>query len=192
MEPVNEIVQAAPFPPAGTGQVLGEVVAEAGHTTPAPAPSGEGEVAVAGGRDAPAEAALGGEHEAARIEDGREILTHNGERHYPSLYDGVGTTIAAIAFGVLIVGAVQAMVIKMYSTAKSEHDYLTRFVTSLVAMIVGCYIADLLIAGPSTQLLSANEKSLILTFVKDTALMIFSYYFGLKAQTPPADNTTSE
>jgi len=28
--------------------------------------------------------------------------------------------------------------------------------------------------------------------VKDTALMIFSYYFGLKAQTPPADPPASE
>jgi hypothetical protein len=80
----------------------------------------------------------------------------------------------------------------MYSSAKSEHDYLTRFVTSLVAMIVGCYIADLLIAGPSTQLLSPDEKTLILTFVKDTALMIFSYYFGLKAQTPSDSNASVE
>jgi phosphotransferase system glucose/maltose/N-acetylglucosamine-specific IIC component len=133
---------------------------------------------------------VGGEHEA--VGGNREILTHNGERHYPSLYDGVGTTVAAIVFGVIIVGAIQALVVKMYSNAKSEHDYLTRFVTSLVAMIVGCYIADLLIAGPSTQLLSANEKTLILTFVKDTALMIFSYYFGLKAQTPSDTHTPEE
>ena len=86
-----------------------------------------------------------------------------------------------------IVGAIQALVIRMYATAKSEHDYLTRFVTSLVAIIVGCYVADLLIAGPSTELLTAGEKTLILTFIKDTALMIFSYYFGLKAQTPKDD-----
>ena len=119
-------------------------------------------------------------------------MTHNGERVYPSLYDSTWTTFAAIVFGVVIVGAVQALVVKMYSSAKSEHDYLTRFVTSLVAMIVGCYIADLLIAGPSTQLLSPSEKSTILSFVKDTALMIFSYYFGLKAQTPPADATTTD
>ena len=129
------------------------------------------------------------EHEAA---DSNEVLTHNGQRVYPSLYDATWTTFAAIAFGILIVGAVQTLVVKMYSTAKSEHDYLTRFVTSLVALIVGCYIADLLIAGPSTQLLSPDEKTLILTFVKDTALMIFSYYFGLKAQTPSDTPSDSE
>lgn len=86
--------------------------------------------------------------------------------------------------GAAIVGAIQVLVHKMYSTAKTEHVYLTRFVTSLVALIVGCYIADLLIAGPDTSLLTEDEKTLILTFVKDTALMIFSYYFGLKAQAP--------
>ena len=189
MEPQNEVLPVAPVAPGGAGEVPGEVVAPpSGEAAPAAEPAAE-LAAQPAGEVAAAQAAVGGSHEAAP--SGREVLTHNGERHYPSLYDGVGTTIAAILFGVLIVGAIQVLVVKMYSNAKSEHDYLTRFVTSLVAMIVGCYIADLLIAGPSTQLLSANEKTLILTFVKDTALMIFSYYFGLKAQTPPADPPAS-
>ena len=107
-----------------------------------------------------------------------------GERQYPSLYDGTGTTLLAVVLGMFIVGSIQALVFRMYASAKSEHDYLTRFVTALVAIVVGCYVADLLIAGPSTELLAQGEKTLILTFIKDTALMIFSYYFGLKAQTP--------
>ena len=189
MEPVqNEVVQAAAIPTGGAAEVVAPVVdAPSG----APAPAAEdvpGNAALDAGQVAAPKAALDG---VRGTETASEVMTHNGERHYPSLYDGVGTTIAAILFGVLIVGAIQVLVVKMYSNAKSEHDYLTRFVTSLVAMIVGCYIADLLIAGPSTQLLSANEKTLILTFVKDTALMIFSYYFGLKAQTPPADPPAS-
>jgi hypothetical protein len=105
-------------------------------------------------------------------------------RVYPSLYDTTPTTLAAVALGILIVASIQVLVVRMYSTAKSEHVYLTRFVTSLVGMIVGCYIADLLIAGPDTSLLTDQEHTLILTFIKDTALMIFSYYFGLKAQAP--------
>lgn len=106
------------------------------------------------------------------------------ERAYPSLYDSTPTTILAIVFGISIVGGIQVLVRRLWATSTSEHVYLTRFVTTLVALIVGCYIADLLIAGPDTSLLSDNEKTLILTFVKDTALMIFSYYFGLKAQAP--------
>ena len=188
MEPQNEVLPVAPVAPAGAGEVSGEVVAApSGEAAPA-APAREDDAAQPAGEAAPAEAAVVGELDPA----GQPVLTHNGERVYPSLYDSTATTLAAIVFGVLIVGAVQGLVVKMYSSAKSEHDYLTRFVTSLVAMIVGCYIADLLIAGPSTQLLSPSEKSTILSFVKDTALMIFSYYFGLKAQTPAPDPTTTD
>lgn len=190
MEPQNEVLPVAPVTTPGAGEVHGEVVAAAGSEAAPAAPPAAEQPAQPSGEAPAVEAAVGGEHETQS--GAREILTHNGERHYPSLYDGVGTTVAAIVFGVIIVGAIQALVVKMYSNAKSEHDYLTRFVTSLVAMIVGCYIADLLIAGPSTQLLSANEKTLILTFVKDTALMIFSYYFGLKAQTPSDAHKTEE
>lgn len=113
------------------------------------------------------------------------------ERAYPSLYDSTPTTILAIVFGISIVGGIQLLVKRLWATATSEHVYLTRFVTTLVALIVGCYIADLLIAGPDTSLLSDNEKTLILTFVKDTALMIFSYYFGLKAQAPQGNEAAS-
>jgi len=113
------------------------------------------------------------------------------ERAYPSLYDSTTTTILAIVFGIFIVGSIQLLVKRLWATATSEHVYLTRFVTTLVALIVGCYIADLLIAGPDTSLLSDNEKTLILTFVKDTALMIFSYYFGLKAQAPKDGEASS-
>ena len=189
MEPQNEVLPVAPVATAGAGEVPGEVVAPAGGEAAAAPAAGEVQPAQFAGEAASAAAEVGGKHET--VAAARSVLTHDGQRVYPSLYDSTWTTFAAIVFGVVIVGAVQVLVVKMYSTAKSEHDYLTRFVTSLVAMIVGCYIADLLIAGPSTQLLSPDEKTLILTFVKDTALMIFSYYFGLKAQTPSSDTNTS-
>jgi len=188
-EPQSEVLPVAPVATAGAGEVLGEVVAPAGGEAAAAPAAGEAEPAQLAGEAASAAAKVDGQHEAVAAT--RSVLTHDGQRVYPSLYDSTWTTFAAIVFGVVIVGAVQVLVVRMYSTAKSEHDYLTRFVTSLVAMIVGCYIADLLIAGPSTQLLSPDEKTLILTFVKDTALMIFSYYFGLKAQTPSSDSNAS-
>jgi hypothetical protein len=191
MEPVqNEVVPTPAVPAAGEAALSGEVVnAPSGAEAPSAEAAPNVDAGIAG-QASSAQAAVGGEHETATAS--RAVLTHDGERVYPSLYDSTWTTFAAIVFGVIIVGSVQALVVKMYSSAKSEHDYLTRFVTSLVAMIVGCYIADLLIAGPSTQLLSPSEKSTILSFVKDTALMIFSYYFGLKAQTPSAEPGTSE
>jgi hypothetical protein len=103
------------------------------------------------------------------------------ERNYPSLYDSTGTTVVAIILGISIVAAIQYAIIRMYSTAKSEQIYLTRFVTSLVGLVMGAYIADLLIAGPDTSLLTDEEHTMILGFVKDIALMIFAYYFGTKS-----------
>jgi uncharacterized protein YacL len=102
-------------------------------------------------------------------------------RQYPSLYDDKGTTLAAIALGFFIVGSIQFAISRMYATARSEHEYLTRFVTSLVALVIGAYIADLLIAGPDTSLLSDEEHTIILHFIKDTCLMVFAYFFGTKS-----------
>jgi|LauGreDrversion4_2_1035121.scaffolds.fasta_scaffold02246_4 hypothetical protein len=102
-------------------------------------------------------------------------------REYPSLYDSKGTTVVAVLLGVSIVAAIQYAIIRMYTTAKTEQIYLTRFVTALVGLVMGAYIADLLIAGPDTSLLTDEEHTLILGFVKDIALMIFAYYFGTKS-----------
>jgi hypothetical protein len=114
-----------------------------------------------------------------------------GPRTYASLYDSQATTVAAILFGVLIVGGIQFIVARMYQHAKNEQEYLTRFVTALVALVMGAYIADLLIAGPDTSLLSPEEHLTILGFVKDVCLMVFAYFFGTKsaAPTPPQEST---
>lgn len=101
-------------------------------------------------------------------------------REYPSLYDDKGTTLAAITLGFFIVGSIQFAISRMYATAKNEQEYLTRFVTSLVALVIGAYIADLLIAGPDTSLLSDEEHTIILHFIKDVCLMVFAYFFGTK------------
>lgn len=103
-------------------------------------------------------------------------------REYPSLYDSKGTTVVAILLGISIVVAIQYGIVRMYTTAKNEQVYLTRFVTALVGLVMGAYIADLLIAGPSTNLLADEDHTLILSFVKDIALMIFAYYFGTKSR----------
>lgn len=118
----------------------------------------------------------------------------DGPRQYSSLYDSKATTVAAILFGVLIVGGIQFIVARMYQSAKSEQEYLTRFVTALVALVMGAYIADLLIAGPDTSLLSPEEHLTILGFVKDVCLMVFAYFFGTKSggggSNPPAAPVT--
>ena len=109
---------------------------------------------------------------------------------YPSLYDTLPTTVAAIAIGVGIIGGIQWTVRRIFTREKADHKALTQFVTSMFALIVGVWIADKLIAGPSTELLETGESSQLLTFIKDITLMVFSYYFGTKANVP-AEETTS-
>lgn len=106
------------------------------------------------------------------------------DKGYPSLYDTLPTTVAAIAIGIGIIGGIQWTVRRIFAREKADHKALTQFVTSMFALIVGVWIADKLIAGPSTELLEANESSQLLTFIKDITLMVFSYYFGTKANVP--------
>ena len=106
------------------------------------------------------------------------------EKVYPSLYDTLPTTIAAIAIGVGIIGGIQWTVRKIFTREKADHKALTQFVTSMFALIVGVWIADKIIAGPSAELIDPGESSQLLTFIKDITLMVFSYYFGTKANVP--------
>lgn len=107
---------------------------------------------------------------------------------YPSLYDTLPTTVAAIAIGIGIIGGIQWTVRKIFTREKADHKALTQFVTSMFALIVGVWIADKLIAGPSTELLETGESSQLLTFIKDITLMVFSYYFGTKANVPQEES----
>lgn len=105
-------------------------------------------------------------------------------REYPSLYDSLDTTLLAVGIGLFIVTAIQLLVARMFRTARTDYGYLTWFATGLVSCVVGVYVADMLIAGPDTDLLSEQERLSILDFIKSICLMVFSYYFGLKSQPP--------
>ena len=106
---------------------------------------------------------------------------------YPSLYDTKATSVLAIVMGILIVAGVQLGVARIFATSKTEHHALTHFVTAMVGLVLGVYVCDMLIAGPSTELLAEQERITILAFIKDTCLMVFAYYFGTRA-IPPSDN----
>jgi hypothetical protein len=107
------------------------------------------------------------------------------ERSYPSLYDTQQGTLLAVALASVIIGGVLWSVARIYQRSRDEHAALTQFVTTMVALVVGAYIADLLVAGPDTSLLTEGEHASILSFIKDTCLMVFSYYFGTRAVPPP-------
>lgn len=98
-----------------------------------------------------------------------------------SLYNSVGTTLLAVLLGIVIVSGIQWSVSRIFLKEKNPHRALTQFVTMMVAIMVGVYVSDMLIAGPHVQLLAEGERTSILGFVKDTALMIFAYYFGTQS-----------
>ena len=180
MEPVIEPVAApvAPVPEA----------AQAGGVLEATAPAAEGAeaVPVVAGEVAPAGDAAPSAEAAPVAASTVEVSEARHGREYPSLYDTKATTVLAIVLGVAIVGGIQFMVNRIFTSAKDDHRALTHFVVSMVALIIGAFICDLLISGPDTSLLSTNEKSTILAFTKDTALMIFAYYFGTKSASTPS------
>lgn len=111
---------------------------------------------------------------------------------YPSLYDTKATTIVAVILGFGFIVGVQYLIERIFREAKDIHTALTRFVVSMVALLVAAYLCDLIISGPDTSLLSSSEKASILDFVKATALMIFSYFFGVKSAGSPPQPDKSE
>lgn len=118
--------------------------------------------------------------------------SHNTDRQYPSLYDSYGTTFIAIVLAIIIISSVIGIVTYIYHRAKSDHAALTQFVTTMFALIAGVFIADKIIAGPSTELLNDQEALKVLEFIQQTCLMVFAYYFGTKAQPPKEEPPNNE
>jgi len=112
------------------------------------------------------------------------VAHHAPARVYPSLYDGTATTVLAIFLGIGIIGGIQFVVHRMFARAKDEYAALTQFVVSMVALVIGAYLVDLVISGPDTSLLSSSEKATILDFIKATCGLVFGYYFGSRSRTP--------
>jgi hypothetical protein len=105
---------------------------------------------------------------------------------FSSLYHSAEGTLAAITAGVIIIVAVQVKVARIFKTAHNVIEALTYFATSMVAILVGIYVCDLLIAGPQVFLLREGERSAIVGFIKDTCLLVFAYFFGTKTASSPA------
>ena len=104
---------------------------------------------------------------------------------FSSLYQTFGGTVTAVALGLLIIIGIQFVVGRIFNSARTMSDSLTSFATAMVAVLVGVYVCDLLIAGPEVMLLREAERTTIVTFIKDISLMCFSYYFGSKTNKEP-------
>ena len=130
-----------------------------------------------------------GEPVAEPVAARTEVLTLP-EGPFRSLYQSFGGTLTAVALGVLIIVAIQFIVGRIFNGARTMSDSLTTFATAMVAVLVGIYVCDLLIAGPEVTLLREAERTTIVTFIKDISLMCFSYYFGSKTIKEPKEPVT--
>jgi hypothetical protein len=109
---------------------------------------------------------------------------------FSSLYQTFGGTLTAVALGLLIIVGIQIIVGRIFGGKRTMSDSLTTFATAMVAVLVGIYVCDLLIAGPEVTLLRESERTTIVTFIKDISLMCFSYYFGSKTFKEPKEPVT--
>jgi len=125
-----------------------------------------------------------GEPVAEPVAARTEVLTLP-EGPFHSLYQSFGGTLTAVSLCVLIIVGIQFVVSRIFNGARTMSDSLTTFATAMVAVLVGIYVCDLLIAGPQVMLLREAERTTIVTFIKDISLMCFSYYFGSKTNKEP-------
>jgi hypothetical protein len=103
------------------------------------------------------------------------------EHPFISLYDSADTTIAAIVLGACILVGIQVGVQRMFNSAKNSQTALTAFATSMCAILVAIYAADMLVAGPNVELLTEQERITTLSFIKDMTMLVFAYFFGTQS-----------
>lgn len=120
------------------------------------------------------------------------VVVPSGPKHeYPSLYDSHFGSVAAIFAGVAILVGMIFSVERIFQRKQPEHKALTHFVMMLVSVLVAVFLVDMLVAGPSAELLSEEDRHGIVEFIKDICLVVLAYYFGTKAP-PPAPDEPSE
>ena len=115
-----------------------------------------------------------------RVTDDAELLVVD-EVVFSSLYRSESGTYAAIAVGIFMVTMVQLGIVRIFERTRSMIEALTFFATSMVGFLVAVFLCDLLIAGADVMLLQEGERADIVSFIRDTCLMVFAYFFGTKS-----------
>jgi len=88
---------------------------------------------------------------------------------------------------IAIIAIIQLIIFKIYSSNKNTYRALTHFVTTMLGLIMGGYIANLFVLNPSHKIMSEQESMIIVGFIKDICLMVFAYYFGTQSNSDPSE-----
>jgi uncharacterized protein YacL len=70
---------------------------------------------------------------------------------------------------------------KMIDTQLEEKQWLTRFVSLLLAAILGVFIVDVLVSF-KTKLLSEEMRNSLFELIKNVVLVVFGYQFNNKKE----------
>ena len=70
---------------------------------------------------------------------------------------------------------------KMKDTQLEEKQWLTRFVSLLLAAILGVFIVDVLVSF-KTKLLTEDMRSSLFELIKNVVLVVFGYQFNNKKE----------
>ena len=92
-----------------------------------------------------------------------------------------------IGISIAVVGMIQFLIFKIYASNKNTYRALTHFVTTMLGLVIGGYIVNLLVSDPDQKIMSAQESMTIVSFVKDICLMVFAYYFGTQSNSAPSE-----
>ena len=99
----------------------------------------------------------------------------------------VGISFLTIGVSIAIVGMIQFLIFKIYASNKNTYRALTHFVTTMLGLVIGGYIVNLLVSDPGQKIMSEQESMTIVSFIKDICLMVFAYYFGTQSNSEPSE-----
>jgi hypothetical protein len=100
---------------------------------------------------------------------------------------GAGINFLTIGISIVVVGMIQFLIFKIYASNKNTYRALTHFVTTMLGLVMGGYIVNLLVSDPSQKIMSVQESMTIVSFIKDICLMVFAYYFGTQSNSEPSE-----
>lgn len=98
-----------------------------------------------------------------------------------------GINFLTIGVSIAIVGMIQFLIFKIYASNKNTYRALTHFVTTMLGLVIGGYIVNLLVSDPGQKIMSEQESMTIVSFIKDICLMVFAYYFGTQSNSEPSE-----
>ncbi len=100
------------------------------------------------------------------------------DTHTYSLYDSFGGTLLAGLAALVIIGGLVALVRRAFPPPATIPEALAVGMLALASALTGLLITDSVVAGPSAELLTENERTNILLMVASTLGTVIGFFTG--------------